>query len=217
MHGNVYGVTIDNNIIKNCIAEEKNDRPSDDNFAIRAFGTNQIISNNLILYSISGIYGEGIIKNNVIKYSKHTAICAKPNNQILDNIIIGTNLTKNTGAWWGHCAIYLYYTENAIVDNNYFEGTNDSKARYHCAYCENTSNIVFNNNIYKDYDKIVEGGSAIITNNKESIYLAGDTSNRPLHLGTNIKDIGKTYFDTTLNKPIYWNGTKWVDAIGADV
>ena len=28
---------------------------------------------------------------------------------------------------------------------------------------------------------------------------------------------GYTYFDTTLNKPIYWTGTKWIDATGADV
>ena len=24
------------------------------------------------------------------------------------------------------------------------------------------------------------------------------------------------YFDTTLNKPIWWTGTKWVDSIGID-
>ena len=28
---------------------------------------------------------------------------------------------------------------------------------------------------------------------------------------------GENCFDTTLNKPIWWNGTKWVDATGADV
>lgn len=46
------------------------------------------------------------------------------------------------------------------------------------------------------------------TNNKY-----GSTEDRPtLNL---IK--GFEYFDTTLNKPIWWNGTKWVDATGADV
>lgn len=33
----------------------------------------------------------------------------------------------------------------------------------------------------------------------------------------NANYIGYRYFDTTLNKPIYWTGTKWVDATGADV
>lgn len=43
----------------------------------------------------------------------------------------------------------------------------------------------------------------------------GSTTNRPSDLGTNWK--GWEYFDTTLNKPIWWTGTKWVDATGADV
>lgn len=30
------------------------------------------------------------------------------------------------------------------------------------------------------------------------------------------KDIGDEFFDTTLNKPIWWNGTKWVDYNGND-
>ena len=27
-------------------------------------------------------------------------------------------------------------------------------------------------------------------------------------------DIGTQYFDTTLNKPIWWNGSMWVDSDG---
>jgi hypothetical protein len=26
--------------------------------------------------------------------------------------------------------------------------------------------------------------------------------------------VGQTYFDTTLNRPIWWNGNYWIDAIG---
>lgn len=40
----------------------------------------------------------------------------------------------------------------------------------------------------------------------------GDSTNKP----KNIK-IGFQYFDTTLGKPIYWNGSKWVDATGTEV
>lgn len=43
---------------------------------------------------------------------------------------------------------------------------------------------------------------------------SGSNTQRP-SLFTN--DVGYRYFDTTLNKPIWWNGTKWVDATGADV
>lgn len=42
---------------------------------------------------------------------------------------------------------------------------------------------------------------------------SGTTEERPSSGGK----IGFMYFDTTLNKPIYWTGSKWVDATGADV
>ena len=32
-----------------------------------------------------------------------------------------------------------------------------------------------------------------------------------------IENIGEMYFDTTLGKPIWWNGTDWVDASGSSV
>lgn len=41
----------------------------------------------------------------------------------------------------------------------------------------------------------------------------GNTLNRP---STNIYQ-GYQYYDITLNKPIWWTGSKWVDATGADV
>lgn len=42
----------------------------------------------------------------------------------------------------------------------------------------------------------------------------GETSSRPTPSAT---EIGLTYFDTTLGKPIWWNGTAWVDSTGASV
>lgn len=41
---------------------------------------------------------------------------------------------------------------------------------------------------------------------------AGTTANRPT-----IRPQGMEYFDTSLNKPIWWNGTVWVDATGTTV
>lgn len=41
----------------------------------------------------------------------------------------------------------------------------------------------------------------------------GPTTNRP----SDTKEVGFTYFDTTLNKPISWSGTSWVDSAGAGV
>lgn len=42
----------------------------------------------------------------------------------------------------------------------------------------------------------------------------GKTANRP-NLGN--YDKGAQYFDEDLGKPIFWTGSKWVDATGADV
>ena len=43
---------------------------------------------------------------------------------------------------------------------------------------------------------------------------SGDSTSRPSN--TN-KFIGMQYFDTTLNKPIWWNGTNWIDANGTSI
>ena len=39
--------------------------------------------------------------------------------------------------------------------------------------------------------------------------LSGTTSQRPSNLLS--RDEGYMYFDKTLNRPVYWNGTKWID------
>lgn len=43
----------------------------------------------------------------------------------------------------------------------------------------------------------------------------GTTAQRPT--GLEYGDRGYEYFDQTLNKPIWWTGSKWVDASGTDV
>lgn len=48
------------------------------------------------------------------------------------------------------------------------------------------------------------------------VRIAGTTSNRPNYRYTKIP-AGFQYFDTTLNRPIFYTGSKWVDATGADV
>ena len=51
---------------------------------------------------------------------------------------------------------------------------------------------------------------------RKSDLLYGNTSNRPQSLD-NGKDVGYMYFDTTISKPIFWEGHKWVDATGSQV
>lgn len=42
----------------------------------------------------------------------------------------------------------------------------------------------------------------------------GDTEHRPV---LNINQVGFVYFDRTLNKPIWWTGTNWVDSSGTEL
>ena len=42
---------------------------------------------------------------------------------------------------------------------------------------------------------------------------SGSTANRP----TERLQIGEYYFDTTIGRPIYWNGTNWINAAGTVV
>lgn len=65
---------------------------------------------------------------------------------------------------------------------------------------------------------IIGNKTKVINLNVDRIVLSGTwfdsgtTSNRP----TNVL-VGFQYFDTTINKPIFWNGSKWIDATGATV
>jgi hypothetical protein len=43
-----------------------------------------------------------------------------------------------------------------------------------------------------------------------TVYHIGTTAQRP---ATNLF-VGRQYLDTTLGKPIWWNGTNWSDAMG---
>jgi len=58
-------------------------------------------------------------------------------------------------------------------------------------------------------------GYAILRPSETGGYLVipnGDTNDRP-----GVGDIGSMYFDTTLGKPIWFDGNFWVDATGANV
>ena len=47
--------------------------------------------------------------------------------------------------------------------------------------------------------------------NRKYVNLNGTSANRPTS-----SIVGQFYFDTTLNKPLWWNGTGFVDATGAN-
>lgn len=67
-------------------------------------------------------------------------------------------------------------------------------------------------NSIKDQNQFEIKGKPVISGD---MYVSkmGTTQERP----ANIINKGFQYFDTTINKPIYWDGSKWIDATGATV
>ena len=45
--------------------------------------------------------------------------------------------------------------------------------------------------------------------NRKYVNLNGVTANRPIS-----SILGQFYYDTTINKPVWWSGSTWVDATG---
>jgi hypothetical protein len=46
---------------------------------------------------------------------------------------------------------------------------------------------------------------------------SGVTADRPVNIGAVRVPVGFMYFDTTLNYPVWWNGTVWKNASGTTV
>jgi len=46
---------------------------------------------------------------------------------------------------------------------------------------------------------------------------SGTTADRPVNIGAVRVPVGFMYFDTTLNYPVWWNGTVWKNASGTTV
>lgn len=103
------------------------------------------------------------------------------------------------------------YSENSLDDG-------------HISYCKETDkHYKFNSNNQSDptTNMVANLGGVSIEYIKGKPVISGDmyvskmgtTQERP----ANIINKGFQYFDTTINKPIFWDGSKWIDATGATV
>ena len=94
------------------------------------------------------------------------------------------------------------------VQNN--DGTNDGLI---LTKGSNSVTLYLDNNC--DF-RIGASGQPITEGAKIMYNNGGNTGSRP-SLTDHWRDVGQMYFDTTINKPIWWNGSKWVDSNGAGV
>ncbi len=165
-----------------------------------------ILINNVTLYNanalVSGRFINSLFQNCVIKNCVTSFILKQQegnsnekseNNVIKNNIFI--NLVNGVTLGWNSKNF------NSIITSNIFVG------HFSALVNGNNDNAIFiNNNIDKaEFDVFVKDITLVKYH--------GTTNKRP----NVINEIGFQYFDTTLGKPIYWTGTKWVDATGSDV
>lgn len=108
--------------------------------------------------------------------------------------------------------------ENNTVNGRLYLSTSAGVSSRYVIINNNATEIELFNNAIESGNGSAEflvdrNSGTILTNNKSvSSRKYGTTSNR-----NNAPYVGFRYFDTTLNKPLWWNGTKWVDSNGTDV
>jgi hypothetical protein len=85
-----------------------------------------------------------------------------------------------------------------------------------CTDCSGVPNALFSKASYSGQMTFKNNTQAFFVNGsivQASIWTAGTTVQRP----TVNRLAGQAYFDATLGKPIWWNGSVWKDATGATV
>ena len=109
---------------------------------------------------------------------------------------------------------------SGLIANNIIKVSDATSLRYEAPSKPLAKELYIHNNIFDIRGNKTKGNiiSAPIENvfNFDNIYLGnktfGDTLNTPKKLG--IEDTGYPYYDKSLNYPIWWNGTNWVDSEG---
>lgn len=162
----------------------------------------------LILTGTSMVYSSNDISDITDYYNTLPASSVLANSKIRwgnGYIIDGVWIQKNEGNYSGIFVRYDGYPINAPTmssSNLDFSGKGGRKDGFQYFNSASKKILTYMSGYYYD-----------AYGNKD-VNLSGPSDSRP-----NSSDIiiGFQYFDTTLNKPIYWSGSKWVDATGADI
>ena len=131
-------------------------------------------------------------------YDQQNSLITSIQSSVADNKVL------SPGTYMIQMPIYLILPKN---NNNY--------SKIIIRHYNSTLGEVSPNNddiLYSDLYFYNIGQKILTGNNIRETVERGNTENRPLE-----PPIGTNYFDTTLGKEVIWNGTKWVDATGADV
>lgn len=159
-----------------------------------------------------------LIKNNiiVINYSIDNPGVFRIVFNLLNTLNKSNNILDLYSFGGGNVQGVLFNYTNAIkgfeayidkVNKNIFIKCNISGAYlFNCTLKYNITTYKFTNSLPEGLEKIPISFLGNIANN------SGKTEDRPTNA-----DKGFQYYDTDINKPIWWNGSSWTDASGSTV
>lgn len=140
--------------------------------------------------------------NNLCNVSKTAVSCYMMSTADITNNIF--NISEANGV-----AIKLNLSNNILIKDNIF---NSSLSGCTSVLITQNSTVLVDKNVYNTENRIVSDTETYVINRSGLYNQIG--ANRPT---LSLIDAGFQYFDTDLGKPIYWQGTKWVDSTGADI
>ena len=135
-----------------------------------------------------------------------------------NKVYLYTNITAQATLFTIHTSSIIKFIGRISVEDlesqNYVELVKNSITNFNDTY-----NIGYNINKYAGRIAFYNKFNRLIVVNKDGNWVdcdgysaeyrkVGNTGNRPILTNT---DIGFEYFDTSINKPIWWNGTTWVE------
>lgn len=153
-----------------------------------------------------------IAENTFIQPTSQNAIWFSGENIKIKN----NNFITNKELEDSRACLFLTDASNIVISENLFATKINSMNYY--IMSSNSNNIYLLNNIFSEKeinDRYVQGDGIVFIKDGE-YRTRGSSDERPI-IPIDKYLIGKLYFDTTLNKPIWWTGSKWVDATGTDV
>lgn len=165
------------------------------------------------------------IQGNVLHQPSFCGIVtdSSSNNVIKGNVIVNPGFNCTTPGDSVSTGILLRKSANNIVDGNRISDTRGGNARMRYGIIIWDTGAVNNKvshnqisgttvgNYYMPGAYVVDVGNAGIINQD---FKGGSTSQRPTNLGSN--DKGFVYWDTTIGKAIFWNGSAWKLADGSN-
>jgi len=163
------------------------------------------IENCTLKRAIYTSYSNGVlIKSNYLENVNGTGIYIGYSNTV--NIM--SNYMRSGSSGNIARGILLYNGDNFVIYGNYIE-----KTTVHTIRADGATNVIaFENYLDESAGATYSVGLAVGTFKARIRTLATSTANRPSDAAR-----GEMFFDTSLGKPIFYDGTNWVDATGTIV